>query len=297
MKRSLLIFILILLVSPLFTYAAWIWQHNRDVPPPAEAELQSALETGISWADVNAGQLLTTNNPMLWRMLQQSTRLTGDARLHALFDRYAQRYLGRDPDYLWRPLFQDGVWIPVTPASLEGLPYYNRHFIFSLTCDADLWALPDIQAQNRAGFCDGHRLRSACVTHQLMGLRLQQRKQCPQDPDLAATVSRLQARLVGQLTWDPRPVDVYLQRVLMLTESGAGGQVKPAWLRRLLRAQLPDGAWANTPMVLPLPGARDLVWTRNGIGPGRAVGSFHTTAQGIYVLSLLLYGQGDEGRL
>ncbi|BAZ92979.1 tRNA-dihydrouridine synthase [Thiohalobacter thiocyanaticus] len=297
MLRKLLIIFISIVTLPTLGYAVYVWQYNRDTPPPAHAELEAALNASIHWTETNSEHLLSTNNPMLWRMLQQSARLTGDARLQALFDRYTQRYLGRDPDYLWRPLFRDGVWIPVTPASLEGLPYYNRHFIFSLTCDADLWALPDIQAQNQAGFCDGHRFRSACVTHQLMGLRLQQRKQCPQDPDLAATVSRLQARLVGQLTWDPRPVDVYLQRVLMLTESGAGGQVKPAWLRRLLRAQLPDGAWANTPMLLPLPGARDLVWTRNGIGPGRAVGNFHTTAQGIYVLSLLLYGQGDEGRL
>lgn len=111
------------------------------------------------------------------------------------------------------------------------------------------------------------------------------------------TEFELQARLVDQLTWDPRPVDVYLQRLLMLTESGAGDRIRPTWVRDLLGAQLPDGAWTNTPVLLPLPGARDLVWTRNGIGPGRAVGSFHTTVQGIYLLSLMLHGQGDVGRL
>lgn len=297
MLRKPLIIIITILILPAFGYAAWIWQNNRAVPPPVQAELEVALEASIHWAEANADHLLAANNPMLWRMLQQSAVLTGDSRLQGLFDQYELRYLERNLNNPWRPLFHEDVWVPVTGSLLQGLPYYNHHFIYALTCSDELWALPDIQAQNVPGFCNSHPLRSACVTHQLMGLRLQQRMRCQHDPEIADTVAVLQDRLVGQLSRDPRLGDVYLQRVLMLTESGARKQVKPVWLRRLLRAQLPDGAWASTPMLVPLPGSRDLVWTRNGIGLGRAAGSFHTTAQGIYLLSLTLYGQEVDGRL
>lgn len=297
MIRNVLIILICIVMLPVLGYAAWFWRHNLEVEPPAQAELQEALEAAIQWTDTNADRLLNANNPMLWRMLQQSARLTGDGRLQNLFARYEQRYLAGNQHDPWLPLFRERAWVPVTAASIQGLPYYNRHFVYSLTCDEGLWALPDIRDQNRAGFCDAQPLRTACVTHQLMGLRLQQRKQCRHDPGLADTVAHLQERLVGQLSRDPRPVDVYLQRLLMLTESGAGSRIKPVWLRRLLRAQLPEGAWTDTPALLPLPGARDLVLTRNGLGFRRPSGSFHTTAQGIHLLSLMLYGQAGDGRL
>lgn len=47
-----------------------------------------------------------------------------------------------------------------------------------------------------------------------------------------------------QLTWDVRVVDVYLQRVLMLVDSGARSRVKPVWLSRVLKAQSKDGGWS-----------------------------------------------------
>ena len=44
-----------------------------------------------------------------------------------------------------------------------------------------------------------------------------------------------------QLTWDPRVGDVYIQRALMLVESGYEEKVKPVWIHNILNEQLEDG--------------------------------------------------------
>lgn len=293
--RKFLLMVLGLVLVSVAVYGGLTWNNNRSASRPDRERMQFALNAAIQWTDDNSDKLLQTNNPMLWRMLQQSAWLTKDPRLLQLFREYEQRHLAHNARNLWRPLFYENVWVPVKFQDIRQLPYYNQHFIYSLICDRELWDHAGIRRQNEADFCDSHPLRSACVTHQLMGLRLQQRKQCTQDPDLDQKVSLLQARLVRQLTWDPRVVDVYLQRVLMLTESGATQRVKPVWLHHILAAQLPDGSWSSSDLLLQLTDNRALALTRNSIGIRPVRGSFHTTAQAIYLLSLHLNPDQSAG--
>ncbi len=156
-----------------------------------------------------------------------------------------------------------------------------------MTCDKDLERHPDISAQNKADFCNHHLLRPACVTHQLMGIRILQRRKCGDPATLANSVSILQKKITSQLFYDPRVVDVYLQRVLMLIESGARDKVKPVWLRRVLLAQSKAGGWGAFEPLIALPGGQDFGFSRHGISMKKPYDSFHATIQGVMIMSLL----------
>lgn len=87
-----------------------------------------------------------------------------------------------------------------------------------------------------------------------MGARLVQRSRCLPSRALNQLVMALQERITRQLAWDPRIVDVYVQRVMMLAESGATHRIKPVWLRRVLEAELADGSWSGFHPLVPVGG-------------------------------------------
>lgn len=98
-----------------------------------------------------------------------------------------------------------------------------------------------------------------------------------------------------------------LQRVLKkLVDSGARDRVKPvwakpAWLRRVLDAQTADGGRSGMQPLLPLGDGGGWASTSgdgraphlfigfNQRGAGEPCANFHTTAQGVLLLSLLLH--------
>ncbi len=267
-----------------------IWHNNRSVTPPDQEQMSTTLENSIRWLTDHRQKILDDHNSILWHMVQRAGDITGDARLKELFADYTRRYLENRPNNIWRPLFYPKSWVPVRFEDIAALPYYNLHFIYALTCDRDLAQIPEIAAQNDPAFCDGHPLRPACATHQMMGLLLLKRSQCGDQVVLENSIQTLQQRIHNQLTWDPRVVDVYLQRVLMLVESGAADTVKPVWLKQLADAQQPDGGWSPFMPVVPIGGGRSIGINRlPGIGSPRS--SFHMTAQGVLLFALLTHPQ------
>ncbi|MDT8386130.1 MAG: hypothetical protein RQ736_01345 [Thiogranum sp.] len=267
-------------------YAYMVWNNNRPAPQPDQAQLVAALERSIKWLETNQIALLSNRKaPTLWYFIQKAGELTGDPRLINLFRHHEERFLVNRFD-LWRPLFYPESWIPVRYENIAALPDYNRHFIYALTCDEDLGQEPDISAQNNSHFCDSKPLSPACATHQLMGIRLLQRNECGNEEELQYTVQHLQQRIRRQLTWDPRIVDVYIQRALMLAESGAGSSIKPVWLQNVLDAQRADGGWGGLDPLISL-GSRHLVFHPAGIGIRPVNSDFHATAQGVLLLSIL----------
>lgn len=269
-----------------------VWNNNRAVAPPNQDQLKTTLENSIRWLIDNQQSILDSNNPMLWRMVQQAGDISGDARLKALFANYAQSYLEKRPNNIWRPLFYPKSWVPVRFEEIANFPYYNWHFIYAYTCDRELEKVPEIAAQNDPAFCDHyqHRFRPACVTHQMIGLLLLKRSQCGDQAKLGSGIESLQQRIHSQLTWDPRVVDVYMQRVLMLVESGAADSVKPVWLHQLIDAQQPDGGWSSFMPLIPIGGGRSIGISR--LPSIKAPKSdFHMTAQGILLFTLLTYPQ------
>jgi hypothetical protein len=79
----------------------------------------------------------------------------------------------------------------------------------------------------------------------------------------------------------------------MLAESGMAQKIKPVWLQRILDAQLADGGWGSLYMLLPVSRTHYLGLTdRPVIMEPRS--NFHTTAQGVFLFSLLAGGQDRD---
>lgn len=278
---------LLLLVILALVYACLLWVNNRRVAQAGPAEIEQVLEKSTRWLDQHRERVLAQSNPMLWYMIQRAGDIGGDARLRGLFAEYRQRHIDPNPQSAWRPLFSPGTWSPVRYQDIASFPYYNQHFLYAITCDSELGSVPDIAQQNDPAFCDAYPWKPACVTHQLMGIRLMQRIDCGEAAQLEHTVDALQKRIVSQLTWDPRVVDVYLQRVLMLEESGAAQQIKPVWIRRIIDAQRSDGGWSSVQPLLPLGADRSLAFSARILSLATPRSNFHATAQGILLFTLM----------
>lgn len=291
--------ILIVVASVLFAaaclYVFLVWQNNKDIPGVYRSEAKISLERGIEWLWDNQDEILQENNVVLWWMLWKSAAITKDGRLGALFEKYRARYLERAPANPWSLLFKKQGWVPVRYKDIESYPYYNQYFIFALTCDAELARVPLIQAQSSPEFCGTKLLTPACVTHQLMGMRMMQEKNCSYADGLEEAISELQNKIVTELKWDPRVVDVYLQRVLMLAETKAGNRIKPVWLKRILDEQSQvDGSWSGFQPILRLWGGRWVGFSAKGLTYTVPKSNFHATIQGVFALGLLLHGDDSS---
>lgn len=287
MKKALLTLLLFVSLALVTAYATLTYRNNRSVPMPERARIQASYDAAVAWVMSREATLLNDANPALWWMIQKSAALTGDPALNTLFERYRQKHL-RGGRNIWEPLFFPGRWIPFRTEDITRFDDYQQHFIYAISCDSELAQLPIIQAQLDADYCDSYPWRPACATHQLMGLRFMQNSRCGDAAATQAAIAALQTRIVRLLTWDPRVVDVYMRRVLMLAESGRPEAIKPIWLARLLEAQRPDGGWSGTEPLLPLPQGASLGFSARVFTLEAPVSSFHMTAQGVLLMSLLL---------
>lgn len=287
LSRSIKLFVFLLVVS-VAAYSYLFWLNNRADELLSDQEISDRFETSIQWLVTNEQNILKQNNPMLWWMIDQSATLTRDARLVELFNQYKSRYLTSQPNNIWNALFNPN-YFPILPADIESrLPDYNVHFFYGLTCQSGLGNLSIVQQQNQANFCGkNHPISPACYTHQLMAVRFMLERGCG-DPDENIQLARfLENKIRLQLTWDPRVVDVYLQRVLMgLQRPDSRSLVKPVWINRAARAQQPDGGWSAFQPIVNL-GFSHLGFSSRLIGFGHPKSNFHATAQGIYILSIL----------
>lgn len=266
-----------------------LWQNNKAVEYPDKARLKESLNLGISWLEQHRDEVLADGNSMLWWMVKESAELSHDPVLAKLFLDYKARYLDGNSMSPWAHLFSPEAIAPLYAVELQELPDYNVFFLYGLSCSGELAQTDIIKQQLAADFCDTHHLVSpACITHQLMGVRFMQRRQCGSTTQTSELVRVLQERIVTQLTWDVRVIDVYLQRVLMLVDSGAGNRVKPVWLSRVLEAQGKDGGWSAFQALIPVGPELAMGFSSAVVGLGREQANFHATAQGVLLMSLLL---------
>lgn len=287
MKKALITLIILFTVAISTGYAVLAYLNNREASWPEHARIQASFTAAVGWIDAHQEDIIRDNNPVLWWMIQRSAALTGNSTLQSAFVRYQQKYL-ETARTLWLPLFFPGRWVPFRNEDIAHFDDYQKFFVYAISCDPDLEQQVVITAQLDPTFCDSQPLRPACATHQLMAFRFMQQNRCGATQSTQSAVADLQARIVKQLTWDPRVVDVYLQRVLMLTESGAVTGVKPVWLQQVLDAQLPDGGWGGLDPYLQLPSGSSLGFGGRGFAIAAPISDFHATAQGILLMSLLL---------
>lgn len=293
MIKKMVVTLLVVAALLAVGYGGLVWNNNRPVAEPSQQDIAASWEKSVSWLMNNREAILRDQNAALWWMIGQSAEVSGDSRLQALFAEFQIGFSEARGGSVWRAFFSPAAfWGVDTPPSVySGYGDYQQYFLFSLTCAKKMAQDPMIVAQHATNFCaKSHPVSPACVTHQLMGFRLQQRIGCDRLPGLEEKVAALQRTIENQLTWDPRVVDVYLQRVVMLVDSGASERVKPRWVQRILEAQLPDGSWSNLQPLVPIGGGRYVGFDAKlaGVGPVRA--SFHATAQGVWLTSLLQRG-------
>ena len=296
MLKKLLYLVMLIILIPLIAYITGVYQNNRNLPRPATELVQQRLERSVQWLLNNETALLQQANPMLWWMLYEADALSHDDRISGLLARYKQTY----------PRIQQGVWSPLFGAaprsyldaySVNGLPYYNQHFIYALNCAADIASdIHVVEQQNQADFYHqpGYIYRPACTTHQLMSINCIATKHCYFLQTGSAVTTSLQSDIKLQLILDIRVVDVYLQRVLMLLITGASNEVKPVWIQQVIDHQLADGGWGDFVSLVPISDEKSLGFSSKVISIGKEKSSFHATAQGVLILSKLLNNESKR---
>lgn len=268
-----------------------IFDNNRITKTINHKEIDNSLNRSIAWLVENREEALTQNSAMLWWMIKRSSEITNDNRLLDIYNEYKSKYINNDPYNVWRKLFTPNGRTKINPDSLNHLPDYNLYFIYGLTCNTELGHFDIIQRQKNTNFCrDTHPISPACVTHQLMGLRFRQDQNCGDKKVMASQEKKLQGMIKQQLTWDPRLIDVYIQRVLMLVDTGRGDEVKNQWLQNILNVQSKEGGWGDFQSLLALSDTRHIGFYSRGIKLGKPTDTLHATAQGILLMSLLAQG-------
>jgi len=270
------------------------YSNSRSVPLPADADIRSSVSRASAWMLAHREQLLNEDNPMLWLFVRDAARTSDDAGLLALAREYQSRHTDNS---IWRYLFDPSGREQIARLAIrfpDDIPDYNRLFIYGATCNESVRWDPVVLALQSPAACDPHLawLRNPwCRTHQLMGLRLVQKNRCESDTATAEAVAAVQSLILAELKWDFRVEDAYIQKVMMLVESGRRQDVKAVWLRRILAAQRADGGWNGVDVIAHLPGDRVLCWTDGHLYPQiitQRSSNLHATAQGLYLLALWL---------
>lgn len=270
-------------------YLFLAWQNNREVEFPTESEYRVSFENSIGWLQGNRSKILASTNSMLWWMVKESADLTNDPRLVELYNTYKKNTLDKNPRNIWRSLFAKHSYFNIDPMDIIQYPDYNQHFLYGATCGRLLEKEEIIQRQLKKEFCNEyHPISPACVTHQMMGMRFMQRHECGDQAMVKEVIVALQGKIVTQLTWDPRVVDVYLQRVMMLMDSGAKERVKSVWIQSVIDAQLDDGGWSGAEALFPIGGGKYFSFTSKMAGVKKIKSDFHATAQGVLIMSMLM---------
>lgn len=271
--------------------AAAYLNNNGSAAMPAFPMLVASRDRAIGWLRAHEAEVLAGDNAALWWMVRESAALTGDAYLADLYGRYYQRYLAGNPNSVWHHMFDADAGLRIRVEALDGWPDYNLLFLYGLSCQTELRHDPRVAVLLEPLACGGVGSSAyfgdpACLTHQLMGVRFLQNRGCESGERTARLAAALVDRVAESATWDFRVVDFYIQRLLMLAESGNARRIQPRWLVRVLAAQRPDGGWDDFDPLLAL-GERSLGWSGRSLRLRKPESNFHTTAQGLYLMALL----------
>ena len=265
----------------------------------ADGQRRHAAKDTVLYAVYLWDRTLADGNVPLWLMVREAAHLSGDPYLHDLYLRYFNTYMvhaGLAPERL---MLESSAGAAVDFSALAGQPDYVQFFYYALSCDKTFGQTPGVVRGRSAARClpmaAATLLQPPCATHQLMGYMFMRQRRCEDPRQVDAQIARLQDRIVAELHWDPRVIDPYVQRVLMLYWTDAAGRVQPVWLQRVLAAQQPDGGWADQQEIARTKSGRWLGfggYDQRFLSLHPAPSSFHTTAQGLLLMSMVAYGRG-----
>lgn len=173
---------------------------------------------------------------------------------------------------------------------LEGLPDYNKLYLYGTSCEKSVAALPDVSRLLRLDACGSvgtlaYWRDPACLTHQLLGVHLAMRNGCGDQVELVQLSAGIQRKVSDAIALDGRRTDAYIQRMLMLLLTSP--PMRQVWNRSVLHMQLPDGGWDDLDAVIVISEDLTLGWSGRSISLRRRASNFHTTAKGLLFVSLL----------
>ena len=285
MQKKMMYLALLGVVSLLLLLA----YNNISLRAPAPDHIESSYQNAVKWLYENKVELHEKHNSMMWWMLLRAAQLKQDDRLLAYVREYQNKNYSRYDNSAWRYLvLGEQRYVDVDAVLGAGLPPYRVYCVYSYTCNDDLAAVDTVLAQNNTNYCwENQPLAPACLTHQMMGLQFQKRIQCGEIEALDEKVGVIAEKIQRQAFFDVRVVDVYLQRTLVLLQSGHGEKVRPRWIRRILSAQTQSGGWSGFHPLLPVGRSLSIGFTGNAIAIRPTVPDLHATAQGILIMALL----------
>ena len=284
-----------LLILFFFTFFGFVIHNNFGDSDVAKHEVQEAFDKGVGWIINNKKEIENEHNSVLWWMLGEAATLSNNHDLLSTVNDYANNTTQRYENSPWSYLIlkKEPDLSQLNPSLLLQLPDYNLHFIYGFSCNRELAELDIIKEQNETGFClKHHPISPACFTHQMMGFRFMQRSSCNRIKDIAEKLATLSGYVRFQSILDFRVADVYIQRVLMLRESNNSEKINQRWIRRILLHQRTDGGWGDFQPLIRIYENSYLGFTSRGISVASPKSTFHATAQGIWLMALLLNVSG-----
>ena len=286
-KRIFFLFLLLLIIIGI-VYGYLYRINNKLASLPPNTEYIQSRDAAKSWIITNQEEILSDHNPMLWWMIKQSIITSKDEDLEKLYQTYATNFQNKFPTSAWNTLIDQNRYFRVNLDEVLQYPDYNQHIIYGLTCNRELAEFDIITAQNQVNFCDTyHPISPACTTHQMMGVYFAQTNNCLPRYEADQLMSSLKNIVITQLEYDPRLVDVYLQRVLMLLLTNARDDIQPIWIKRILDAQLEDGGWSDFDGLINTGNGNQIGFTKRSLGIRTPASDFHATAQGLLIITLL----------
>jgi hypothetical protein len=274
-------------------FSSYIAFNNYKVEYPDRADILKSRNAATAWIRAHEQELLETKNPPLWWMLKESARISGDAGLEALYQKYVDRYIKNNSGNYWHHLFDNESKIRIDPDNLLGFPDYGMLILYGLSCQNQLRSLPEVKRLLQPDACSPYGTLAyfqdmACTTHQLLGIWFIEQSACENEATTAELIRRLQDKIAFQAMLDPRLLDNYIQRVLLLQKTGAKAKIKPIWIRRILAAQRSDGGWADFDALSPGWHGTYFGWSNRSVRVRQPESNFHTTVQGLMLMSLLI---------
>ena len=277
---------------PLIIYSVLLYNNNVPSAPVSHEDIERSFNRSVDWLVTNRLELYDAHNPYLWWMISEAKKNSKNPALSNVFQGYLLR-IRENPGQAANPfnaIILPSLQEPI-PAVREITDYmepYQAYLYYSFTCDNAWGNLDAVVQQHDPEFCWRHQpFSSACTTHQLLGNWYQKIYKCQRSEVLDSRIDKLRNYIYVQLFLDPRVVDVYLQRVLMLALTGDIDGISASWIRQILDAQLDEGGWNSNSPIFSLGSDDHIGFKTRGIGRIKNQATFHATAQGILLMSIL----------
>jgi hypothetical protein len=273
-------------------YSVFLYKNNVLSAPISNEEIENSFHLSVDWLVKNRFDLYQIDNPYLWWMIGEAKRNSRDPALSSFYREYLLHIRNNPPQWAspFNAIFLRPFQRPM-PAVREITDYmepYQSYLYYSFTCDSEWGKLNEVVQQHDPNFCwTNQPFQPACVTHQLLGYWFQKISKCRRSEVLEPRINKLKDYIHIQLFLDPRVVDVYMQRVLLLALTGDFDGISESWIRQILDAQLDEGGWDSDDLLLSLGGDYHIGFTHRGIGLIKNRATFHATAQGVLLMSIL----------